>query len=376
MSPCNLAAILLLHCSLMDTLHTTEQAEMYAESALALMLKHGIPPHPINFTIWYCYSSREVPDLNKALDALVANGGQLDEERNAAIYRKFCGLPFEALPAHLIAERIETELAVVLSALQQAGRSAHEYGRTLRSAAGEVTSDDRKPEVYRILGQLMAQTRAMALQSRELEKQLLASSAEIGNLKLELEGARREAQTDALTGLANRKMFEHVLSKAIAEAEGRGTPLSLLMLDIDHFKKFNDDFGHVVGDNVLKLLALVLRENVKGQDTACRYGGEEFVVVLPRTRGCDACKLADTIRRNIAGKKLFNRKTGQELGTISVSIGAAEYTFPEPAACFIERADQALYAAKWSGRNRVVAAEDIRGTIVPQPRSKALAEPG
>lgn len=359
----------------MDSLHTTEQAEAYAESALALMLKHGIPPHPINFTIWYCYSSREIPDLNEALDALVAHGGQLDEERNAAIYRKFCGLS-EALPAHLIAERIETELAMVLSALQQAGRSAHEYGLTLRSAAGEVAHDDRRPEVYQILGRLMSQTRVMALQSRELEKQLLASSTEIGNLKAELEGARREAQTDALTGLANRKMFEHALRKAIAEAEGSGTSLSLLMLDIDHFKKFNDDFGHVVGDNVLKLLALVLRENVKGQDTACRYGGEEFVVVLPRTRGCDACKLADTIRRNIAGKKLYNRKTGQQLGTISVSIGTAEYTSPEPAASFIERADQALYAAKWSGRNRVVAAEDIHGAIVPQPRSKALAEPG
>ena len=357
----------------MDNRHTFEQAEAYARHALTRMLEHHIPPHPHNFAVWYCYCSGECPDLNRVLDTLVANGKQLDEERSAAIYRKVCGTPFEALPAHLIAERIETELAVVLSALQQAGQSAHEYGLSLRSAAGEMIFDDRAQEVYRILGRLMSQTRAMASQSRELEKQLLASSMEIGSLKVELEGARREAQTDALTGIANRKMFEYVLRKAIGEAEDNGTPLSLLMLDIDHFKIFNDDFGHVVGDNVLKLLAVVLRENVKGQDTAARYGGEEFSVVLPRTRGCNARKLADTIRQNIAGKRLYNRKTGEQLSKVCVSIGVAEYKHGEPAAAFVERADEALYAAKRLGRNRVVAEEDIRGNIVPQQGAEAMA---
>jgi diguanylate cyclase len=172
-----------------------------------------------------------------------------------------------------------------------------------------------------------------------------------------------------------RARFTWKLNKAMIEAQENSAPMSLLMLDIDHFKKFNDDYGHVVGDSVLKLLALVLHENVKGQDIAARYGGEEFAAVLPCTKGSDARKLADAIRQKIAGRKLLNRKTGAQLNTISVSIGLAEYKPGEPAAAFIERADRALYAAKRLGRNRVIAAEDIRGNFLLQQTAAVFEEP-
>lgn len=346
--------------------HTIKQAEEFAQGALTLMRRHLIPPCPQNFTVWYFYCCGELPELNKALDTLVATGETLDDERNSTLYHKFCGSSDKLLPVHVIAERIEAELAEVLTALQQAGRTAHEYGISLRSAARKVTSDERAEDILNTIARLMSQTRTMALNSRELEKQLLESSIEIGSLKVELEGARREAKTDALTGIANRKMFEYELRTAIIEADNNNMPLSLLMLDIDHFKKFNDDHGHVVGDNVLRILGLVLRQNVKGQDTVARYGGEEFAAVLPRTKGCDARKLADTIRQSVASKKLFNRKTGAQLGKVSVSVGVAQHKRGEPAAAFVDRADEALYAAKRLGRNRVVAHEDICGKFAPR----------
>ncbi len=137
-----------------------------------------------------------------------------------------------------------------------------------------------------------------------------------------------------------------------------GEALSLLLLDIDHFKQFNDTYGHTIGDHVLKLLATTLRESIKGQDTAARYGGEEFAVILPRTAAADACKLAENIRQRVTSKSVVNRKTGGTFGRVNVSIGVAEMRLGEPIRRFVERADQALYTAKRTGRNRVVSADD------------------
>lgn len=347
--------------------HRFEESEEYSRRAMALMALHHVAPHPNNYTIWYSYCTGDFPDLNRTLDLLLQSGKPISEERSRAVYKAFCTSPYEALPLPLIAERIESQVALVLGALEQAGVGAREYGRSLERAAGAFANEERESVVRGIVTQLLAQTRAMASQSRELDRRLQASAAEIGTLKTELEGARREALTDALTGLANRRMFEFVLREAALTAMEEGTPLSLLMVDVDNFKKLNDEFGHVVGDHVLKLLAVVLRDNVKGQDTAARYGGEEFTVVLPRTRACDARKLADSIRQIVAGKSLVNRKTGEPVSQITVSVGVAEFNYGENLSKFIERADQALYLAKRTGRNRVVL--DVEGS----PRAPAAA---
>jgi diguanylate cyclase len=152
-------------------------------------------------------------------------------------------------------------------------------------------------------------------------------------------------------------MLDFVLREAAIEAMDTGDPLSLLLLDIDHFKQFNDTYGHTIGDQVLKLLGGTLRDSIKGQDTAARYGGEEFAVILPRTAATDAAKLAENIRQRITNKSVVNRKTGGTLGRVSVSIGVAQMRLGEPIRRFVERADQALYTAKRTGRNRVVSAE-------------------
>jgi diguanylate cyclase len=167
--------------------------------------------------------------------------------------------------------------------------------------------------------------------------------------------------TDALTAIANRKMFDFMLREAAIESVESGEPLCLLFLDIDHFKQFNDNFGHAVGDQVLKLLAAVLKETCKGQDTPARYGGEEFAVILPRTGIDNAARLAENIRERIASKPIVNRKTGEQLGRVQVSIGAAEFAWGEPVRSLVERADKALYQAKNTGRNRVVVSRSEPG---------------
>ena len=119
----------------------------------------------------------------------------------------------------------------------------------------------------------------MEISNRQLEERLSASKLEINELQENLEAVRIESLTDPLTQLANRKFFDITLEKTIAEAFERNEPLALILTDIDHFKAFNDSFGHLTGDQVLRLVAMSVKHNVKGKDTAARYGGEEFAVI-------------------------------------------------------------------------------------------------
>jgi diguanylate cyclase len=169
---------------------------------------------------------------------------------------------------------------------------------------------------------------------------------------------RTESLTDPLTQLANRKFFDDALEAAIADARAKNEALSLMMTDIDHFKNFNDSFGHLTGDQVLRLVATSVKHNVKGLDTAARYGGEEFAIILPNTVLRSAIVVADHIRRAVMTKELMKRSTGEHLGRVTVSIGVATLHKTDSAQSLIERTDICLYAAKRHGRNRVMSETD------------------
>ena len=138
-----------------------------------------------------------------------------------------------------------------------------------------------------------------------------------------------------------------------------GTPLCLLMIDVDHFKQFNDTYGHQTGDQVIRLLAQTLRDNIKGRDTAARYGGEEFSVILPRTNLASARQLADAIRNNVRQKNVISEIDGARIEKVTVSIGIGNFEFGEPLGHLIKRADQALYLAKQNGRDCVVTEDEL-----------------
>lgn len=206
----------------------------------------------------------------------------------------------------------------------------------------------------RIAAALRSETRRIAENARELGKELRASSNQVAILRASLERVRREAETDPLTGLANRKAFEAALRRLAAEAVETGQPLSLVVVDIDHFKRFNDSFGHQTGDVVLKLMASKLRNSVRQRDVAARYGGEEFVVLLPATDLDTAVRRADSVRAEVAAHRLRARGSGKDLGVVTLSMGVAQYRPGEPLSRLFARADRALYLAKQQGRNRVV----------------------
>ncbi|MEX0299947.1 MAG: GGDEF domain-containing protein, partial [Kordiimonas sp.] len=204
---------------------------------------------------------------------------------------------------------------------------------------------------------MIMETKRFQKANEELQKKLEQSSEEIEFLQHNLVKAEKESYTDALTGIANRKKFDGKLTREMAKAENNGTSLCLAVGDIDFFKKFNDSYGHQVGDQVLRLVARSLHENVKGSDLAARYGGEEFALVLPNTEIDDAFKLVESIRTTIASRRIRNKKKDQDFGTVTLSLGIAQFKAGDVASDFLGRADAALYEAKNSGRNKTVTAE-------------------
>lgn len=180
------------------------------------------------------------------------------------------------------------------------------------------------------------------------ERDHLRSSAEEATARAEV--AHERAMTDALTGLLNRYGLQHVLAREHAEARRYNRPLSCLMIDLDNFKTANDRFGHAAGDLALQRVARVLREVVRKADTVFRYGGEEFLVLLPETDLEGAAALAEKIRTAVAAHRLGNDERAFNL---TMSAGASSLCENESGNDMIARADMALYKAKEEGRDRV-----------------------
>ena len=338
----------------MSLSESLDKVAEYARLALSKMAELGIPQSPENYTVWYSYHTGDILELTQTLDAHMGNGGAFDAARNNEFYERFFAARRESRTVGQTANRLTEEMGSLLGQLGEAGEDSARYGAALESFSGQLSAAGGTEGLTTLVGAMVTSTQAMTRKNKALEDKLNASSGHIDALRGELDDMTRQALTDPLTDLANRKKFDLEMSRATDRAVQGGDPLSLLVVDIDHFKVFNDTYGHKVGDQVLKLLAATLKECIKGGDTAARYGGEEFVIILPETAIDGALKVAENVRCKVRAKKIINRSTGKKMGEITVSIGVSLFRPGEGIEGFFERADQALYKAKDTGRNRVV----------------------
>jgi diguanylate cyclase len=326
-------------------------ARMAGEQAMARMATEKIAPTPANYTIWHTYYSSALPDLTRAVDRVASESG-FTAERMEELYRTFYGREERAIRD--AGDRIQEALGRLSDLLKATDADTGRYGRSLErfSADLAVTALD---ELRSLVDAIGSETSLMLQRNQRLQIELEASSLQMAEMRQNLDRVRREAVTDGLTSLFNRRHFDLILPLAAGEAVEGDQPLSLLMIDIDHFKQFNDTHGHAMGDQVLKLVARTLSDCIKGRDTAARFGGEEFAILLPETKLTHAVTVAEQIRNAVASKKLVNRAKNQTLGTITLSIGVAQFRPGEKPADVVQRADEGLYSAKRNGRNRVVA---------------------
>lgn len=251
---------------IVDYPEPTERAWALARSALALMEKQGVAPSPKNFAVWHLYFSGREPELVRSLDNLMDGARELTDEVNDEAYRHFVTSEGESATLEDAALRIRTELDKVLGVVASAGAGAAEYGDALNSASTVLAGVDKPDQHSSIVANIITATRLMEERNETLETRLGESAAEIEQLKVKLADTRCEA----LTGILNPSSFDAQHAPAVQEAQKSREHLSLLMVDIDNFKKFNDNFGHQVGDKVLALTAATLNECTKGQDIAAR----------------------------------------------------------------------------------------------------------
>jgi diguanylate cyclase len=186
-----------------------------------------------------------------------------------------------------------------------------------------------------------------------------ASSRQVETLQATLQSVKVQALTDGLTGLANRKYFDETLRRRIQDSTAGDGNICLLMCDIDHFKRFNDTWGHLVGDQVIKFIANTLNAHATGDFLAARYGGEEFAIIMPRTGLHAAQTIAAAIHKAVRSKHLTRRSTGESLGAVTLSIGLAQRREFESVNDLIARADACLYASKRAGRDRITCDTEI-----------------
>lgn len=323
-----------------------------AHNVMTLIAELNLQPTPQVYHVFYSYLTDEIPELSQLIKVLIRNTQELDEETVFRIYHKFLGTHALQQRLNMGVEGLQAAVERVEEAVHSVLRETEGFCEHLDNASDQLSSDDITLEVARdVTRELSSATRDAHGRYSEFNGCLDEYHNEVRRVRSELELVRRDALTDTLTGIANRKNFDASLRDAVTTTMETGAPLSLLMIDIDHFKNFNDNHGHRAGDGVLKAVARVLVNSTKGADTVARYGGEEFAVILPDTTLENATKLANKLRDNVSGQRIINKKTGKDFGKLTVSIGLTSYKLGENILEFVDRADGALYQAKQEGRN-------------------------
>jgi len=315
---------------------------------------YALPVSPQNYEVWLTYLTHASPDLKKAVDALLAQNRPLNSADMEDLYEKFFSTTHLSTQVMETGSRIAHEIADALDALKKAGATTERYGATLNIAAESLTSTAIDGDALkRLINVLASATTEMSKQNQSLSGKLAQSSQEMEKLRASLRQARAEALTDALTGVANRKLFDETLRLRKEEADGDGSDLALVLCDIDNFKSFNDTWGHQTGDQVIRFVASALTKFALPDHLVARYGGEEFAIVMPRTTLQQAGRIGDQIRTAIEAKRLVRRSTNETIGAVTVSFGAAFYVKGETVSQLVARADECLYFSKRNGRNRV-----------------------
>lgn len=338
-------------------------AAEWSAKALDLMAAYQVAPIPANYELWFRYASGQSSDLNAEIDKQLEESGAISPEVLNDLYTRHLSQNKLAETAIETGDKLNSELDKILRLVQTTAGDNSKLGSTVREASEGLTSKSTPADIGRVVEAIMGASLKMEQHSRELEDRLNESKSELKALQTNLKNARSEARTDGLTGVNNRKAFDEILAEQIEQAKNSKSPLCLVIGDIDHFKAFNDTWGHRTGDQVLKLVASCLKSGVREGDFVARYGGEEFAVVMPASSLEGAEHVANRVREAVQARELMKRSTGESLGRVTMSMGISIFHPGDNSASLIERADANLYVAKKSGRNRVVVEGDAKPVI-------------
>jgi diguanylate cyclase len=329
----------------------SREAAALLKQAVPLMVRHNIPPNPVHYALWYTYSKGQDPELNRHLDRVVRDFDGCPPESATRLFREY-----------IIRDELEDARAEQQQVISLVDGMERDVSRSVKGSQNfqnrlgqclEMLDEPVSDRLPGILNELQQSTRLMQSQQEQFLGQLQSAQNEIKTLRDKLERAQLAATLDGLTELLNRTTFTRLLEQALAKGPRR---VALVMLDIDHFKQFNDQYGHPLGDRVLQHVGQVLRGALVPNAFAGRYGGEEFCVVLEDCADLDgACAFAEQLRLKVQSLRIKARGTDTVLDTITASFGVAFVQPGDNLESLLTRADDGLYQAKRNGRNQVFA---------------------
>lgn len=323
---------------------TFAESKLLAESVLQETIKRGVRPNPINFMVWYEYLLKRDAFVVDRLSEAVDHESVAVDLFNHIVSRICVMNEIDGLVLKLVND--------IILDMDDWESNLSEHSNVLEQALASLSSkaNDVSLATY-VVQNVVASVKELTSSAQGMKSKMVEVRSEVDTLKKQLEMSYKEAHTDPLTGIGNRRAMDKFIAEQLDEQSVDN--FSCIILDLDYFKRINDQHGHMVGDSVLRFIAKLLQQASKGQDFVGRFGGEEFILLLPNTSAANAYAFAEKLRKLLQETNLKLRNTQESL-KFTASVGVSTYHKGEVVADFINRADNALYVAKATGRNRVV----------------------
>jgi diguanylate cyclase len=328
-----------------------------AGAALRKIAAFGQPADPTSYALWFKYASGDSGLLSAAINTRLTRNGTLSAADIEELHDAHIAPGHVQDKSTRIGARMAGEVDQIVATLEVAEDNVGHYSRDLVNAAQRLASTVSRADVRAVIEALAQATRNLTEKNARLQTQLAAMSEEIAQIRREIVDLRTESQTDPLTGLGNRRFFITALERAIIESRGTNEPLTLLIADVDGIKAINQNYGNIVGDRVLRFIAMVTKEAITGRDVAARYSDDAFAIILPKTSLPPAVRIAEQFRHAVMKCELVRRTTGEK-ARLTLSVGVASLDKRLPAQGLIETAEMCLHAAKRAGSNCVVSEAD------------------
>lgn len=329
-----------------------EQSFQILKQTIPLLIKHQISAIPTNYALWYTYASNQSAPLNAELDRLTLNDHPLSSAKIQELYRQHIA-DSQEVGAWQLRQSLEAMLTELSQSLLDTRSDTQNFKQSIDNRLSDLDKVEKEgwsvEEVMQLVRSLVKETQHIKRSTLDFAAALATAEKEIADLREQLKDSQQHALYDALTGLHNRRYLDEELRVMKPD---KGT--CLIMVDIDHFKSINDQFGHQMGDRVLKAVGKKLKDCCRDNAMAFRFGGEEFAVLLQTSKLNQAIHQADVMRRAIEKVSVIDRRTGKTLDGISASFGVAEFSGSMRNSDLLEQADKQLYQAKTLGRNRVM----------------------
>lgn len=330
-----------------------DEAARLAAKAMDHAHRHRSPPRPRAYEVWYTYVAGEDQALTARVDSELIKADVIDLDTIEQIYEEHFLHKRLSKGMTRIGDELDAGLRDTIAVVRDSLGSTQRFLASLKQAQSQISKVSRNHDAKRVVMELLDLGQTHAAQTEVVNAELTKARTQVLELQRELHRLRDSAYLDHLTQIPNRRHMDEVLEREITLANANGQPLSFALGDLDHFKGLNDNYGHAVGDAVLRHFAGLIKNNIKGQDTPARYGGEEFAIIFPKTSVFGAGHVTDKIRELLNGTDIILSRDRSSIGRVSVSFGVTQLLSGDSMADLIRRADGLLYRAKALGRNRV-----------------------